>query len=98
MFNTGTSIEAFPEEQVVGIFLNSGVATAEANARAPAPTTITVPSGTRLVIPTSDSIDSSRHSACHRFRGQLEGALVVDGITVARRGTFVHGRITQCHR
>jgi len=95
MFNTGDNIQAFPEDQVVGIFLSDGVATAEAAAQAPAPTTVTVPSGTRLVIRTSDTVDSSRHSAEHRFRGQLEGALVVGGVTVAPRGTFVHGRITQ---
>jgi hypothetical protein len=40
-----------------------------------------------------ETIDSSQHSAGHRFRGQLEGALVVDGVTAAPRGTFVHGRI-----
>lgn len=100
MFNTGDTIEAFPESEVVGIFLSSGVATAEASAaatQAPAPT-ITVPAGTRLVIRTSDTVDTRRHQAGHRFRGQLEGALVVDGTTVARRGTFVHGRIAQAQQ
>ena len=92
MFNTGGGIEAFPESEVVGIFLSAGVATAE-DYNAAAAGQITVPSGTRLVIRTSDAIDSSRHGAGHRFRGQLEGALVVDGITVAPRGTFVHGQI-----
>ena len=98
MFNTGDSVEAFPESDVVGIFLSSGVATAQEIAQAPAPTMLTVPTGTRLVIRTTDTIDSSRHSAGHRFRGQLEGALVVNGVTVARRGTFVHGRITSAQQ
>jgi hypothetical protein len=93
MFNTGASIEAFPESEVVGIFLSSGVATAQGKAQAPAPTMLTVPSGTRLVIRTSDTINSSRHSAGHRFRGQLEGALVVNGVTAVPRGTILHGRI-----
>jgi len=92
MFNTGGSIQAFPESEVVGIFLSAGVATA-ADYNAATAGQITVPSGTRLVIRTSDAIDSSRHGSGHRFRGQLEGALVVDGITVAPRGTFVHGQI-----
>ncbi len=92
MFDTGDGIEAFPEDQVVGLFLSAGVATAEAS-RNQAPATITVPSGTRLVIRTSDTVDTRRHGAGHRFRGQLESALVVDGVTVARRGTTVHGRI-----
>ena len=91
MFDTGEGIEAFPESEVVGIFLSAGVETAQ-NMRAN-PNNLTVPSGTRLVIRTSDTIDSSRHGAGHRFRGQLESALVVNGTTVAPRGTIIHGRI-----
>jgi hypothetical protein len=94
MFDTGDGVEAFPESEVVGLFLSSGVATAEATRNQAAPT-VTVPSGTRLVIRTSDAIDSRRHQAGHRFRGQLESALVIDGVTAARRGTMVHGRIIQ---
>jgi len=94
MFDTGDGIEAFPESEVVGLFLSSGVATAEAT-RNQAPATITVPAGTRLVIRTSDAIDSRRHQAGHRFRGQLESALVIDGVTAAPRGTMLHGRIIQ---
>ena len=92
MFDTGGNIEAFPEGKVVGIFLSAGVATAT-DLNATNAGQITVPAGTRLVIRTSDAIDSSQHSAGHRFRGQLEGALVVDGVTVAPRGAIVHGRI-----
>lgn len=92
MFDTGTGIEAFPEDEVVGVFFSSGVETAIADAQEE-DGTITVPEGTRLMIRTSDPVDTSRHQAGHRFRGQLEGALVVDGVTVAPRGTFVHGLI-----
>ncbi len=98
MFNTGGSIEAFPENKVVGIFLSAGVESAEAYFAAGDPDSVIVPAGTRLVIRTTDSIDSSRHSAGHRFRGQLEGALVVNGVTGAPRGTFVHGRIAQAQQ
>lgn len=94
MFNTGDSIEAYPEDQVVGIFLSSGVATAQALAATPEPSSVVVPAGTRLVIRMVDSIDSRRHSTGHKFRGQLEGALVSDGVTVAPRGTFLYGTIT----
>ena len=93
MFDTGGGIEAFPEDQVVGVFFSSGVATAEAAMAAPGPSAVTAPAGTRLMIRTTDAIDSSRHGAGHRFRGQLEGALVIDGVTVASRGAFVHGII-----
>lgn len=93
MFDTGAGIEAFPEDQVVGLFLSSGVAAAEADRN-----TVTVPAGTRLVIRMSDAIDSSRHGVGHRFRGQLEGALVVNGVTAVPRGTFVHGRIAEARQ
>ena len=98
MFDTGDGVQAFPEDQVVGIFLSSGVASAEAYYAAADPNTVTIPGGTRLVIRTTDAIDSNRHSAGHRFRGQLESALVVDGVTAVARGTFVHGRITQAQQ
>jgi len=98
MFDTGDGIQAFPEDQVVGIFLSAGVASAEAYYATSDPNTVTLPAGTRLVIRTTDNIDSSRHSAGHRFRGQLESALVVDGVTAVARGTFVHGRITQAQQ
>ena len=105
MFNTGDGIEAFPEAEVVGIFLSQGVATREAEAPAtatpapaPRPTTVTIPAGTRLVLRTSDSIDSRRHQAGHRFRAQLESAIVIDGITAVPRGAFVHGRIAQARQ
>jgi hypothetical protein len=94
MFNTGEGIEAFPEDEVVGMWFSSGVATRDAEMvqTGPAPT-ITVPAGTRLMIRMSDSVDSSRHAAGHRFRAQLEGAIVVDGVTVLPRGTIIQGRI-----
>lgn len=95
MFNTGESIEAFPEAEVVGIFLSDGVATRDAAQSQPAAKVLAVPAGTRMVVRTTDIIDSSRHGAGHRFRAQLEGALVVDGVTLVPRGTFLHGRITQ---
>jgi hypothetical protein len=80
------------------VFFSSGVATAEANMESAAAATDTIPAGTRLVIRTTENVDTNRHSAGHRFRGQLESALVVDGRTIAPRGTFVHGRLTQAQQ
>lgn len=100
MWNVAGNIEAFPEAEVVGIYNSEGIATREAAARGAAqtpvqPAVITVPAGTRLVIRLSETVDSRRHTAGHRLRGQLEGALVVNGVTVAPRGTIVHGRVIQ---
>jgi hypothetical protein len=41
----------------------------------------------------SDTVDSSRHAAGHRFRAQLDGAVVVDGVTVLPRGAILQGRV-----
>ena len=90
MFNTGAGIEAFPQNEVANVFFGDGKQKSENKAKS-----VTVPAGTRLIVRTSDPVDSSRHSAGHRFRGQLEGALVVRGVTVAPRGSYVHGRVTQ---
>lgn len=103
MFDTGAGIEAFKEDEVVAIYNSEGVAAREAKEQAapaaeatPAkPKTVTIPSGTRLVIRMSETIDTRRHSAGHRFRAQLESALTVDGTTAAPRGTMVYGRISQ---
>jgi len=93
MFNTGDGIEAYPEDEVVGVFFSSGVETATAQSSAPQSATISVPAGTRLVIRTIENVDTRQHGAGHRFRGQLEGALVVNGMTAAPSGTFVYGTI-----
>jgi hypothetical protein len=94
MFDTGEGIEAFPEAEVVGMWFSSGVATREAelSQTGPAPT-VSVPAGTRLVVRMSDTVDSRNHRAGHRFRGQLESAVVVDGVTVLPRGTIVYGQV-----
>jgi len=95
MFNTGDGIEAYPEDEVVGVFFGSGVATAQSESAA---ATVTIPAGTRLVVRTVESVDSRSHSAGHRFRGQLESALAVDGQTVIPRGAIVHARIAQAQQ
>ncbi len=98
MFNAGDSIEAYPESEVVGIFLSDGVATAQKMAAAPTRSVLSVPAGTRLVIRMADTIDSKRHGVGQKFRGQLEGALVANGITVAPRGTFLYGMVTSAQK
>jgi hypothetical protein len=52
---------------------------------------ITVPAGTRILIRTIDSIDSSQQKAGYRFTASLETSLQVDNVIVARRGTPVYG-------
>ena len=91
MFESGGAYEGYHRSQVLAIFLSEGVAAAQALAAQPAPQRLTIPGGTRLVIRMVDSVDSKRHKAGHKFRGQLEGAIVIDGVTAAPRGAFLYG-------
>jgi hypothetical protein len=52
---------------------------------------VTVPAGTRILIRTADSIDSSKQKAGYRFTASLETNLQADNVVVARRGTPVYG-------
>ena len=98
MFRSGTDIQAFPHAEVVALYLSAGVEAAEAQAATPEAATLSVPAGTRLLIRMTDTVDSSRHPAGHRFRAQLESALVVDGVTVAPRNTIVYGRVVNAQQ
>jgi hypothetical protein len=53
--------------------------------------TITVPAGSRILIRTADSIDSSKQKAGYRFSASLETNLQAANVVVARRGTPVYG-------
>jgi hypothetical protein len=53
--------------------------------------TINVPAGTRILIRTADSIDSSKQKAGYRFSARLETNLQAANVVVARRGTPVYG-------
>ena len=93
MFETADEIAALETSAVVAVYFSAGVEAAEARAAAPSPKAITVPQGTRLMVRTSEVLDSRQHPAGHRFRGQLEGALSVDGQEIAPRGAMVYGHI-----
>ena len=98
MFEAGGQVQAFDTSEVLAVWFSAGVTTAEAAVTAPAASARVVPQGTRLLVRISENIDSSRHQAGHRFRGQLEGALVVNGAEVAPRGAWIYGRITSARQ
>jgi hypothetical protein len=56
---------------------------------------INVPAGTRILIRTVDSIDSSKQKTGFRFTASLETNLQVDNTVVAPRGSTVYGRLAQ---
>ena len=68
----------------------SAVAMAQMQA---APTKVTVPAGTRILVRTNDPVDSSKQQAGYRFLASLETNLQADDVVVAPRGTTVHVRL-----
>jgi hypothetical protein len=54
---------------------------------------VTVPAGTRILIRTTDPLDSNKQRVGHRFTANLETNLQVNNVTVAPRGATVHGRL-----
>jgi hypothetical protein len=64
-----------------------------ASATAQSSRKVTVPAGTRILIRTIDSIDSSKQKAGFRFTATLETNLQVDNVVVAPRGTKVYGHL-----
>jgi len=59
-----------------------------------APTRVTVPAGTRILIRMIDSVDSEKQKPGYRFTASLETNLQVDNTVVAPRGTTLYGRLT----
>jgi len=59
------------------------------------PKRVTIPAGTRLLVRTTDNIDSRNTRPGQRFTGTLETNLQLDNVTVAPRGTPVHGRLVE---
>lgn len=54
-----------------------------------------MPAGTRILIRTIDSIDSSKQKTGYRFTATLETNLQAEDTVVAPRGTTVYGRLAQ---
>src|SRR5262245_23110971 len=66
-----------------------------ATARSQSQPRVTIPAGTRLLVRTTDEINSDSSRPGSRFTGTLETNLVLDDKTVAPRGTTVHGRLVE---
>src|SRR5262249_45208069 len=56
---------------------------------------LTVPAGTKLVVRIDSSLSTKTNDAGDRFTATLEEPIVVEGRTVAPRGTTCTGHITQ---
>lgn len=62
-------------------------------AQEPAPSKVTVPAGTRLLVRMVDSVDSSKQKPGYRFTASLETNLQAEDVVVAPRGALVYGRL-----
>lgn len=68
--------------------------TAPAPAPAPVPATV-IPAGTTLRVALIDPVSSDKNQAGDRFSASLAEAVVIDGKTVLRKGTRLHGRVVE---
>jgi hypothetical protein len=78
--------------------LRAALSATQAAASSAAPQTkkrITVPAGTRILIRTIDSIDSSKQKTGYRFSATLETNLQAEDTVIAPRGTKVYGQLAQ---
>ncbi len=92
---------------VYGCSAESAAEKADADARlkgaaAPAKTAVkplkaklVIPSGTTLSVALIDSLDTSKNSAGDQFLASLAEPIVVDGKTLAEKGTKVRGRVVE---
>lgn len=94
LFEVDGNIVAYPVGDIKSMGLSEAVAPEGGADAAP----IIVPSGTRLIIRTNESVDSKRHKVGHMFSARLEGDLKVGNVLVAPSGAKVYGRITDAKK
>jgi hypothetical protein len=93
LFWTVTLLTIAVAQPISGMFSRGSAATSAIPAQTKK--RITVPAGTRILIRTTDAIDSTKQKAGYRFSASLETNLQAEDTVVAPRGTTVYGRLTQ---
>ena len=73
----------------------AGITMVSAGAAAQSSNKVTVPAGTRILIRTIDSLDSSKQKTGYRFTANLETNLQAEDMVVAPRGSTVYGRLVE---
>jgi hypothetical protein len=64
----------------------------------PLPTTLTIPSGTILVVRVNDFLSSDKNQIGDSFTATLDQPIVVNGWVVARRGQILTGKVKEAKR
>ena len=105
-FDAGAGLQVIVTSQVIALTFTTtaaapaGYAPAPAPAPVAAPTAVTLPYGTMLLVRMMDSV-SSHNSPGANFTTRLEYNLVADGVVVVPAGTVIYGRVqssTQARR
>jgi hypothetical protein len=105
-FQVNDRVELYPVEQILALTFG-GDARKAAEDSAPAASamapssggyasaqSVTVPSGTRLLVRMIDSVDSDKNKVGDTFRASLEEPVVVGDTVVASKGADVYGRLS----
>lgn len=61
----------------------------------PAPKSVTLPAGTKLLVRLTEAVSTQTHSAGTRFSSVLDIDLAADGVVVAPKGSKVYGTIVE---
>lgn len=64
----------------------------------PKANTVTIPSGTTLMVRLQEKLSSEKNQPGDTFQATLDQAVVIDGFIIAERGARVQGRITELDR
>jgi hypothetical protein len=105
-FETGAGMQVVETAQIIALTFTTPAAAPVAAAPAPAPasaaapSSVTLPAGTMLLVRMMDSV-SSKNAPGANFTTKLEYDLVVNGVVAAKAGTVIYGRVqssTQARR
>jgi len=96
-FDTSAGQQVLPTSQVIALTFTTPAAAPAAAPQASAPTpvassTVTLPSGTTLLVRMMDSI-SSRNAPGATFTTKLEYDLIVNGTVAVKAGTIIYGKV-----
>jgi hypothetical protein len=106
-FESGAGMQVIETSQIIALTFTTPAAApvaaapaAAATAPAAAPSTVTLPAGTMLLVRMMDSV-SSKSAPGANFTTKLEYDLVVNGVVAAKAGTVIYGKVqssTQARR
>ncbi len=101
LFEVKGKIEQIPVETVISLNFSDRAApkteaqSAAAQAAAPSVAGASVPAGTKLMVKLDKAVSTASHQKGATITGLLDLALVVNGVTVAPKGSKVYGKVIE---